>query len=156
MTKELLAKDIMTKRVITIGRDASIGELSELLVENKISGVPVIDENGKLVGIVTEADIIVKDADLHFPRYFKLLDGIIYLESFRKFKRNLKKYIGIKVEDIMTDKVKVVKEDTSVSEIANIMMSSNINRVPVTDEKGGLVGIITRRDIVKSMIKKDK
>ncbi len=156
MTKELLAKDIMTKRVISIGRDASIGELSELLVENKISGVPVIDENSKLVGIVTEADIIVKDADLHFPRYFKLLDGIIYLESFRKFKRNLKKYIGIKVEDIMTDKVKVVKEDTSVSEIANIMMSSNINRVPVTDEKGGLVGIITRRDIVKSMIKKDK
>ena len=56
----------------------------------------------------------------------------------------------------MTDKVEVVKEDTSVSEIANIMMSSNINRVPVTDEKGGLVGIITRRDIVKSMIKKDK
>ena len=156
MTKELLAKDIMTKRVITIGRDASIGELSELLVENKISGVPVIDETSKLVGIVTEADIIVKDADLHFPRYFKLLDGIIYLESFRKFKRNLKKYIGIKVEDIMTDKVEVVKEDTSVSEIANIMMSSNINRVPVTDEKGGLVGIITRRDIVKSMIKKDK
>jgi len=156
MTKELLAKDIMTKRVISISRDASIGELSELLVGNKISGVPVIDENGKLVGIVTEADIIVKDADLHFPRYFKLLDGIIYLESFRKFKRNLKKYIGIKVEDIMTDKVEVVKEDTSVSEIANIMMSSNINRVPVTDEKGGLVGIITRRDIVKSMIKKDK
>ena len=156
MTKELLAKDIMTKRVITIGRDASIGELSELLVGNKISGVPVIDENGKLVGIVTEADIIVKDADLHFPRYFKLLDGIIYLESLKKFKKNLKKYLGVKVEDIMTDKVKVVKEDTQVSEIANIMMGSNINRVPVTDEKGGLVGIITRRDIVKSMIKKDK
>jgi CBS domain-containing protein len=149
---ELLAKDIMIKKVITIKRDASVDELSELLVKNKISGVPVVDDGGSLVGIATEGDLIVQDADLHFPRYFKLLDSIIYLESLNKFKRNLKKYLGTKVEDVMTSKVKTAGTDTPVSEVANIMIRDNVNRVPVLNKKGGLVGIITRADIVKSMI----
>jgi CBS domain-containing protein len=149
---ELLARDIMTKKVITIKRDASVKELSELLVKNKISGVPVVDDSGNLVGIATEGDLIVQDADLHFPRYFKLLDSIIYLESLNKFKRNLKKYLGTKVEDVMTDRIKTVNADTPVSEVANIMIRNNINRVPVLNKKGNLVGIITRADIVKSMI----
>jgi len=149
---ELLAKDIMIKKVITIKRDASVDELSELLVKNKISGVPVVDDGGSLVGIATEGDLIVQDADLHFPRYFRLLDSIIYLESLNKFKRNLKKYLGTKVEDVMTSKVKTAGTDTPVSEVANIMIRDNINRVPVLNKKGGLVGIITRADIVKSMI----
>jgi CBS domain-containing protein len=149
---ELLAKNIMTKKVITIKRDASVKELSELLVKNKISGVPVVDDTGSLAGVATEGDLIVQDADLHFPRYFKLLDSIIYLESLNKFKRNLKKYLGTKVEDVMTSRVETVNVDTPVSEVANIMIRNNINRVPVLNKKGDLVGIITRADIVKSMI----
>ncbi len=149
---ELLAKDIMVKKVITINKSESIEKLSELLIKNKISGVPVIDDNGKLVGIATEGDLIVQDADLHFPRYFKLLDSIIYLESLNKFKRNLTKYLGTKVEDVMTTEVRKVNENTPVNEIANMMIKYNINRVPVLNDKGNLVGIITRADIVKSMI----
>ncbi len=149
---ELLAKDIMVKKVITINKNASVEKLSELLVKNKISGVPVVDDKGNLVGIATEGDLIVRDTDLHFPRYFKLLDSIIYLESLNKFKKNFKKYLGTRVEDVMTGKVKTVKNDTQIGEIANIMVKNNINRVPVLDNKGNLVGIITRADIVKSMI----
>ena len=149
---ELLAKDVMVKKVITIKKDASVSELTELLVKNKISGVPVVGKTGNLVGIATEGDLIIRDADLHFPRYFKLLDSIIYLESLNKFKRNLKKYLGTKVEDVMTSKVKTVNVDTPVSEVANIMIRNNVNRVPVLDHKGKLAGIITRADIVKSMI----
>lgn len=149
---ELLARDVMVKKVITINKNASVAELSGLLIKNKISGVPVVDDSGKLVGIATEGDLIVRDADLHFPRYFKLLDSIIYLESLNKFKRNLRKYLGTKVEDVMTSKVKIVKEDTPVNVVANIMIRDNVNRVPVLDNDGNLVGIITRADIVKSMI----
>ncbi|MCJ7665816.1 MAG: CBS domain-containing protein, partial [Actinobacteria bacterium] len=134
--------------------DASVEELSELLVKNKISGVPVVDEKGKLVGIATEGDLIIKDSDLHFPRYFKLLDSIIYLESLNKFKKNLKKFLGIKVEDVMTAKVRTVREETPVSDAANIMIEHNINRVPVLDSKDKLIGIIARSDIVRSMIQK--
>lgn len=149
---ELLARDVMVKKVITINKNASVAELSELLIKNKISGVPVVDDSGKLIGIATEGDLIVRDADLHFPRYFKLLDSIIYLESLNKFKRNLRKYLGTKVEDVMTSKVKIVKEDTPVNVVANIMVRNNVNRVPVLDNDGNLVGIITRADIVKSMV----
>ncbi len=149
---EILARDVMIKKVITINKNESVEKLSGLLVKNKISGVPVVDDSGKLVGIATEGDLIVKDADLHFPGYFKLLDSIIYLESLNKFKKNLTKYLGIKVEDIMTAKVRTVNKDTTVNEVANIMIKYNINRVPVLDKKGDLAGIITRADIVKSMV----
>jgi len=152
MNEERLVKDIMVKKVITIQKDASVEELSELLVKNRISGVPVLDSDGKLVGIATEGDLIIKDSDLHFPRYFKLLDSIIYLESLNKFKKSLKKFLGTKVEDVMTAEIKTVKEDTLVGEAANIMIKYNINRVPVLDSKDELVGIVTRADIVGSMI----
>ena len=152
MEEERLVKDIMVREVITIQKDASVEELSELLVKNKISGVPVIDSDGKLVGVATEGDLIIKDSDLHFPRYFKLLDSIIYLESLNKFKKSLKKFLGTKVEDVMTAEIKTVKEETPVGEAANIMIKYNINRVPVLGSKDELVGIVARADIVKSMI----
>ena len=148
-------KDIMVKEVIAIQMDASVEELSSLLVENKISGVPVVDKASKLVGIATEGDLIIKDSDLHFPRYFKLLDSIIYLESLNKFKTSLKKYLGTKVEDVMTSDVKTVKEDMPVSEAANLMIKYNINRLPVLDSQDNMTGIVTRADIVRSMIEKD-
>ena len=151
---ELKAKDIMTKKVITINKDASIEELSELLLENKISGVPVMDDDNNLVGVVTEADIIVQDSTLHFPAYFKLFDGIIYLESLNKFKRNLKKHLATRIEDIMTRKMKTITPETPVSEIADIMLKQKINRLPVLNKKNKLVGIVTRADIVKSTVKK--
>jgi CBS domain-containing protein len=148
---ELTAKDIMTEKVITIGSDASIEELSETLLKNRISGMPVTDSSGSLVGIVTEADIIVRDTDLHFPRYFKLLDAIIYLESFTKFRENLKKHLATKVEDIMTKKVVTITTQTPASDAAEIMLEKQINRLPVMDSGGRLAGIVTRADIVKSM-----
>jgi len=153
---DLTAKEVMNKKVITIKKDASIEELSELLINNKISGVPVLDENSSLAGIVSEADIIVQNSDLHFPRYFKLLDAIIYLESLNKFKRSLQKHLATKVEDIMTVKVKTVGEDTPINEIADIMLDNRVNRLPVMDKNDKLVGIITRADIVKSMVTRNK
>jgi len=152
MGEEQAVRDIMVKEVIAIQKDASVEELSSLLIENGISGVPVVDNKGTLVGMVTEGDLIIKDSDLHFPKYFKLLDSIIYLESLNKFKKNLKKYLGTKVEDLMTSDVKTIKEDKPVSEAANLMIKYNINRLPVMDGQDNMVGIVTRADIVRSMI----
>lgn len=152
---ELLAKDIMTKKVITINQDASIEELSNLLLDNKISGVPVIDNDGKIVGIATEGDIIIRDTDMHFPRYFKLLDSIIYLESLTKFKDSLRKHLAIKVSEIMTSDIASCTAETSVEEIAGMMVEKKINRIPVLSADNMIEGIITRADIVKSMIIKN-
>jgi len=150
---ELLAKDIMTKKVITINQDASIEELSNLLLDNKISGVPVIDNDGKIVGIATEGDIIIRDTDMHFPRYFKLLDSIIYLESLTKFKNSLKKHLAIKVSEIMTSDVISCSPETLVGDVANTMVENKINRIPVLSADGKPAGIITRADIIKSMVR---
>lgn len=150
---DLLAKDIMTKKIITINQDASIEELSGLLLDNNISGVPVVDNDGKMIGIATEGDIIVKDTDLHFPRYFKLLDSIIYLESLTKFKNSLKKHLAIKVSEIMTSDVISCSPETPVDDIANTMVENKINRIPVLSADGKPAGIITRADIIKSMVR---
>lgn len=149
---EKLAKDVMSEKVISVQKETSIEELSKILLENKISGVPVLDDDGALVGIATEGDLIVKDADLHFPRHFNLLGSIIYLESLEKFQKNLRKYLGTRVEDIMTVKVVSAKEDTRINEIANMMIRKKINRIPIVDDENKVIGIITRADIVESMI----
>lgn len=150
---ETTAKEIMVKDVITVKLDTTIEELSDILLENGISGAPVVDDDNRLLGVVSEADIIVKDADLHFPRVFKLLGGIIYLESLNKFKKDLFKHMATKVKDIMTDKVKTARADTPVNKIANIMLEKNINRVPVVDDQNRVIGIIARSDIVRSISK---
>lgn len=149
---DLFAKDIMTKEVVIINQEASIEQLSQLLLDNKISGVPVVDNNGKMVGIATEGDVIVKDTDLHFPRYFKLLDGIIYLESLTKFKNSLKKHLAIKVSEIMTANVISCGPESPVYDVANLMVENKVNRIPVVSQDGKPIGIITRADIVKSMV----
>jgi CBS domain-containing protein len=152
---ELTAREIMTENVITIKKDSSIEDLSEILLKNKISGVPVVGNDGKIAGVVTEGDIIVQDTDLHFPRYFKLLDGIIYLDSLNRFRDNLKKHLATKVEDIMVTKVKTISPDTTISDIAELMLRMKINRLPVVDEDDNILGIVTRADIVRSMIPKE-
>ncbi|MDD5659180.1 MAG: CBS domain-containing protein [Actinomycetota bacterium] len=149
---DLLAKDIMTKKVVTINQGASIKQLSELLIDNNISGVPVVNDEGKMVGIATEGDVIVKNTDLHFPRYFKLLDSIIYLESLTKFKNSLKKHLAIKVSEIMTTKVVSCFPETLVEDVVNLMVNNKVNRIPVISQGGEPIGIITRADIVKSMV----
>ncbi|MFW5789924.1 MAG: CBS domain-containing protein [Bacillota bacterium] len=145
------AKDIMTKEVITVDLETSVEEAAELMSQYNVSGLPVLD-NGKLVGIVTEKDLIVKDKKLHFPEYINLIGGIIYLESYKKFKEEFKKYIAVKVKDLMTKNVETISPDTPESEIAEIMSKEEVNRVPVLagDE---LVGIVTRGDLIKNMSK---
>jgi len=152
---ELTAREIMTENVITIKKDSSIEDLSAILLKNKISGVPVVGVDGKIIGVVTEGDIIVQDTDLHFPRYFKLLDGIIYLDSLNRFRDSLKKHLATKVEDIMVTNVKTISPETTISDIAELMLRMKVNRLPVVDEEDNILGIVTRADIVRSMIPKE-
>lgn len=145
------AKDIMTKEVITVEPETSVEEAAELMSQYNISGLPVL-ENGKMIGIVTEKDLIVKDKKLHFPEYINLIGGIIYLESYKKFKEEFKKYVAVKVKDLMTKNVETISPDTPESEIAEIMSKEEVNRVPVLDGDE-LVGIVTRGDLIKNMSK---
>jgi CBS domain-containing protein len=150
--KEMLAKDIMTREVITVKAHDQVDEVARLLVEHRISGIPVIDEEGHVIGIVTEKDLIIKASELRVPFYVTLFDSIIFLENPIRFKNDLKKYTAVNVEDAMTESVVVVEEDTKVSDVVKLMQNKRINRVPVVSH-GKLVGIITRNDVIKSMVK---
>ncbi len=147
----LRARDIMTQDVITISPDTTVEEAAKVLSENQISGVPVVKDN-RLVGIVSERDIIMKDKKLSFPDYINILGGIIYLGNLKKFEDEFKKYLSVTVEGLMTSNPKTVGPDATVEEIATLMVEKEINRLPVIDE-GRLVGIITRADLVRKMAK---
>ncbi len=149
---ELLAKDIMTKKVITISKDATLAELAKLLIKNKISGVPIVDKREELVGIVTEADLIIKESNLPFPLSF----SFAFLESYESYTKSTKEYLETRVEEVMSTNVKTAREDMPISKVVNIMINNNINRLPVLNNDGKLTGIITRADIIKSIIKKSK
>jgi len=146
----LAAKDLMTRDVITVGPDMPVKELANLLVERHISGAPVVDREGALVGIITEKDLIESNKNIHIPTVVTLFDAVIYLESEKHFKQELKKMAASKVEDIMVRKVVTIGEETSIREIAAIMSERGKGLLPVARD-GKLVGIVGKADIVRSM-----
>ena len=147
---ETLARDIMTTPVITVTPDTSVKDLAALFRDKRIGGVPVVAD-GKLVGIVTEGDLMALDADVPYPHYFELFDSIIYLGSQKKFKEQLEKAAAANVEQLMTDrdKVKTVGPDQPARAAATLMSRHHFDRVPVVDEGDAVVGLVTRHDIMK-------
>ncbi|WP_026476630.1 CBS domain-containing protein [Alkaliphilus transvaalensis] len=145
----MMVKDIMTKKVFSVQPEDSIEDVVKLLVEHNISGVPVVDDENKVVGIITEGDLIYRSKKLQIPSYFTILDSYIFLEDPSTVKDQIKKMIGYKVKDVMTEKVIVAKEDDSIEEVATIITNKNVNRLPVVKDNK-LVGIISRRDIIKA------
>lgn len=151
---QMLAKDIMTKDVITVRPEEKVENAARILLDNKISGIPVVDESNHVIGIVTEKDLMIKATELRVPFYITLFDSIIYLENPIRFNNDLKKYTATDVKEAMTDKVYSVEEDSSVNEIVAIMQKHKVNRVPVL-RHGKLIGIISRNDILKALVERD-
>ncbi len=147
--ERMKAKDIMSREVVTISRIASIHEIAEILTKNNISGVPVVNEGNRVVGIVSQNDILYKDVEPRFPPTAEILGGLIYLGGVRHYNEELKKLVATTAEEIMTEDVITAYEDDSVEEIAGLMVENNINRIPVLDSEGKLAGIVSRADIVK-------
>jgi len=151
--EEKTAQDIMTKDVITISKDSTLADLSKLLLKNKISGVPVIDKEGRLVGMATDADIIREDMEPIFPFYFDpLVINYGYIENIEKYQKDMKEHLETRIEEVMARRVKTVHKDTPISDVARIIVRNKINRVPVVDENNKLLGIIARSDIIESMV----
>ncbi|MBU0481383.1 MAG: CBS domain-containing protein [Proteobacteria bacterium] len=148
----LTAKDIMTKEVISVTPDLAVGKLANLLWEKRISGVPVIDGNGKLLGVVTESDLIDQTKKLHIPTVLTILDSVIFLESPAKMDKEMKKMTGTRVIDICSGEIISVSEDTPVEEIATIMSDKKIHTLPVV-KKGKVVGVVGKGDIIRTLIR---
>ena len=145
------AKDIMTQNLITVGPETTIREMAEILVKNKISGLPVVDDQGKVIGMVSEGDLMQTEIAPKLPDALSILGAIIYYNGLREYKEAFRKVAATKAEEIMTDKVVAVQAEDDVSQVGQLMLDHNIKRVPVLDGTR-LVGIISRSDMVKMLL----
>jgi CBS-domain-containing membrane protein len=145
----LKAKDIMTKDVITIRSEATVEELARLLMEHRISGVPVVNDENRIEGIVTENDLIRKNKRLHIPTVIRLFDAYLMVGS-KSMEKEIKNMAATTVDEICTREVVSIKEETSLDEIATIMAEQHTHLLPVLSD-GAVVGIVGKADVVRSM-----
>jgi predicted transcriptional regulator len=147
----LNASDIMTTEVITVKRNTSLKELAKMLYENHINGVPVVDDDGSLIGIICESDLIRKDRKLHIPTVITIFDAVLYLENPKKMEKEIQRINATTVEDLYTKEVVTVDEKTPIDEIATLMTHKKIYTIPVMDGDQ-LVGIIGKADLIRTLV----
>jgi CBS domain-containing protein len=148
----LKAKDIMTTPVITLYPDQEIMEAARILLENHISGAPVIDEDGMIVGVLTRDDLITQQKEIPLPSYFVVFDALIPIKSLGQVEREAEKIAATTVEHAMTQDPVIVSPDTPIGEIAELMVDNKMHTIPVQDESGKIVGVIGKEDILKTII----
>jgi predicted transcriptional regulator len=146
----LTAKDIMTSEVITVQMQTTVAELAEILWKNRISGAPVLDDDGKVVSVVTENDLIDQSKKFHIPTMISLLDSVIFLESSKKTEEEIKKMAGNTVQDICAQELVSVSKEIRLDEIATIMANKKVHTLPVMQDDQ-LIGVIGKTDIIRSM-----
>jgi CBS domain-containing protein len=137
---------------VTVSAEDDVETLIRALREHELPGVPVVDADDHLVGIVTENDLVLRedDAALHLPHYLELFGGIVFLEPLKHLEDKLRKAFATKVGEMMTTEVLTVGPGASVHEAARLISSSGHNRLPVLDG-GRLVGVITRVDVLAAL-----
>lgn len=144
--------DVMTRDPITARPETPLNEVIKILAEKRISGLPVVDEVGKLVGVISETDLMWRESGVTPPPYIMLLDSVIYLENPARYERELHKALGATVKEVMTDQhVVTIAAEKPLREAAHLMHERNVHRLPVVDLQGHVIGILTRGDIIRAM-----
>lgn len=146
----LTAKDIMHREVITVRPDTEITKAAGILLEQKINGLPVVDDKGELVGILCQSDLIAQQKKMPIPSLFTFLDGLIALTSMKQIEKEVRKIAAIVVADAMTADPVSVDPDTGIETVAALMVDNSFHTLPVV-EAGRLVGIIGKADILKTL-----
>ena len=145
----MLLKDIMTKDVLTLSPNDPLEKAAELFVEHGVSGAPVIDAFNNVIGILTEGDLVRQQKPLTKPLFLMLFDGAIPV-NLKTIKNEVEEMGATTVAQLMTQDVVSLHEYDEVSEAADYMIEKNINRVPIINDEGQLLGIVTRHDIVRA------
>lgn len=152
----MLVRDIMDPDPVTVTPDAPVEEVVRALRENELTGVPVVNEGGRCVGIITENDLVMAgdEGDLHLPHYIELFGGIVFLESMERFEERLQRATASKASDMMTEDPVTIEPDVSIQEAGRTMSHRKHNRLPVV-EHGRLVGVVTRVDVLDALTREE-
>lgn len=143
--------DVMTRDPVVVTAETPLKDAIKILAERRISGLPVVDGSGNLVGILSETDLMWRETGVTPPPYIMLLDSVIYLENLNTYEKELHKALGESVGDVMSDRPISTTPTTSLKEAAKLLHDHQIRRLPVLDEAGKVIGILTRGDIVREM-----
>jgi len=146
----LTAKDIMSRTVHTVTEETDLKELAQRFVERNVNAMPVVDAAGRLVGMVSQNDLIEQDQPLHIPTVISLFDWVIYLESPKAFDAEVRKVTARKVGEICSREPVTCTPDTPVDTIASLMVENKAHLIPVVDGDT-LVGVVARLDMIRSM-----
>lgn len=147
----LSAGDIMTTELITATPDMDITRAAKLLLDNRFNGLPVVDESGRLVGILCQSDLIAQQKKLPLPTLFTFLEGVIQLTSRKQIEKQVRKIAALTVSEAMTPEPVTVRPDTGLETIAALMVDSNLHTLPVV-EGSRLVGIIGKEDVLRTLL----
>ena len=150
----LKVRDIMTTELITVSPETEILQAAEVLLGNHINGVPVVDNSGKLVGILCQSDLIAQQKRLPIPSFFTFMDGLIETSSAKRIEKEIQKIAAITVAQAMTPDPVFVAPDMGIEVVAGLMVDSGLHTIPVLDE-GKLVGIVGKEDILNTLVPKD-
>ncbi len=145
------ARDIMSTEIITVTPETEIAQAARLLLDNRINGLPVVDTQGRLVGIVCQSDLIVQQKRVRVPSLFTFLDGYITLTSTRHFEREVEKIAASQVRQAMTPDPASVSPDTAIEDVATLMVEKNYHTLPVVAD-GRLVGVIGKEDMLRTIM----
>jgi CBS-domain-containing membrane protein len=143
----------MSRDVVAVHPEDAVETLLRLLRQHELPGVPVVDHSERVVGIVTEADLVIRDqdADLRLPHHIDLFGGVIFLEPIKHYEERLRHAFASTVSEMMTrDPVTVGPED-SIRHAARLISERRHNRLPVIDDSGKLLGVLTRVDVLEAL-----
>ena len=145
-------RDYMDSDPVSVRPDASVEDVAKVLGQNELYGVPVIEEDGTVVGMVTEDDLVIGDdeGDLHIPAYIELFGGLVFLGRLQRFEERMKKAVAATAAQMMTADPRTVGPGDDVHDAAHLMVETGHNRIPVVED-GRLVGVISRADVVQAL-----
>ncbi|ASC73275.1 phosphoribulokinase [Halomicronema hongdechloris C2206] len=143
--------DVMTPNPLTVRPTTVLKDAVQVLIDHHISGIPVTDDTGRLVGILSESDLMWQATGAPLPAYITLLDSVIYLKNPVRYNQELHKALGQLVRDLMTEQVVTATPSQSIRDAAQTMHDKHVRRLPVVDQDRKVVGILTRGDIVREM-----
>jgi len=144
--------DAMTRDLLTVQPDTLLQDAVQMLAKNRISGLPVVTQAGELVGILSESDLMWQATGAQLPAYIMLLDSVIYLKNPARYTEELHKALGQTVREVMShEKPITTRPTTTLRDAAQVMHHRKVTRLPVLDDAGNLVGILTQGDIVRAL-----
>jgi CBS domain-containing protein len=147
----------MNTDVVSVHPEDDVQSLLRLMRQHELAGVPVVDHSDRVIGIVTEEDLVIReeDADIRLPHHIDLWGGVIYLESTKHYEERLRRAFAATVADMMTRDPITVGPDDTARHAARLIAERKHNRLPVVDADGKLVGVVTRVDVLEALAAED-